>query len=91
MGAAFTPQRADGTRGQAGWEGGKAGKASGVQQRYKPGSPWGKNHAAAPIPLVMTSGFVGDLAKNKFLCQVGGRPLAGIDKEIPEEKPEAAI
>jgi len=39
----------------------------------------------------MTFGFVGDPAKNKFLCQVGGRPLAGIDKEIPEEKPKAAI
>jgi hypothetical protein len=39
----------------------------------------------------MTSRFVSDPAKNKFLCQVGGRPLAGVDKEIPEEEPEAAI
>jgi len=76
--------------GQAGWERGKAGKVRRAAE-LQAGSPWGKNHAAAPIPLVMTSGFVGDPAKNKFLCQVGSRPLAGIDKEIPEEKPEAAI
>src|ERR1700730_16608082 len=39
----------------------------------------------------MISGFAGDPAKNKFLCQVGGRSLPGVDKKIPEEKPEATI
>jgi len=43
------------------------------------------------VALVMTFAFVRDPAQDKLLCQVGGRSLAGPDKEIPENQPDAAI
>ena len=39
----------------------------------------------------MIFGFMRESAQDEFLCQVGGGPLAGCDKEIPQKQPDSAI
>ncbi len=43
------------------------------------------------VALVLIFGFGGEPAQEELLCQVGALSLAGVDKEIPEHQPQAAI